>query len=56
MSDTMINKLNNILDNVDEVYNAGVIKGASSGGEINITVDQIYDSESENAQSGKAVA
>lgn len=56
MSDTMINKLNNILGNVDEVYNAGVIKGASSGGEIDIPIDQEYDSTSTNAQSGIAVA
>ena len=57
MSDkTMINKLNIILDNVDEVYNAGVIVGASSGGEIDIPIDQEYDSDSEKAQSGKAVA
>lgn len=53
---TMVNKLNNILDNVDEVYKAGEIAGASSGGEIDIPIDQEYDSTSEKAQSGTAVA
>ena len=57
MSDkTMINKLNIILDNVDEVYNAGVIAGASGGGEIDIPIDLNYDSTSTNAQIGIAVA